>query len=136
MSRCTPYGNSETFARCIYPSGTPKEQTRDSRGKPLPAIFKIVDPLSGEVVPIGERGEIAVKGPTLMLGYLGKPLDETLDGEGFCVTGDGGYVDEAGRLYWVGRLNDIIKTAARRVAIDSVLMSIPGVRVQTIGRAP
>ncbi len=45
---------------------------------------------------MGERGEMAVKGPTLMLGYLGIPLDETLDEEGFFRTGDGGYVDQGG----------------------------------------
>jgi fatty-acyl-CoA synthase len=35
-----------------------------------------------------------------MLGYIGTPLDETLDAEGFFRTGDGGYLDEAGRLFW------------------------------------
>lgn len=39
--------------------------------------IKIVDPLTGETMPLGERGEIAVKGPTLMLGYVGVP-HETL----------------------------------------------------------
>ena len=68
------------------------------------------------MVPVGERGEIAVKGPTLMLGYLGIPLDETLDDEGYFRTGDGGYVDEAGRLFWEGRLNDIIKTGGANVS--------------------
>ena len=133
------YGNTETFTiSAMYASGTPREETRNSRGKPLPGnIFKIVDPLSGAVVPMGERGEIAVKGPTLMLGYLGKPLDETLDAEGFFWTGDGGSVDEDGRLYWEGRLNDIIKTGGANVSpmeIDAVLRTFPGVKVvQTVG---
>ena len=99
--------------------------------------FKIVDPLSGEVVPLGERGEIAVKGPTLMLGYVGVPLDESLDAEGFLRTGDGGWFDEQGRLHWEGRLNDIIKTGGANVSpveIDAVIAAHPAVKVtQTVG---
>jgi fatty-acyl-CoA synthase len=89
------------------------------------------------VQPVGERGEIAIKGPTLMLGYLGIPLDETLDEEGYFRTGDGGYVDEEGRLFWEGRLNDIIKTGGANVSpveIDEIIRSYPGVKVaQTVG---
>ncbi len=58
--------------------------------------LKIIDPLTGAMVPRGEHGEICVKGPTLMLGHLGTPLDETLDAEGFFPTGDGGYLDDTG----------------------------------------
>jgi acyl-CoA synthetase (AMP-forming)/AMP-acid ligase II len=133
------YGNTETFTiSAIYPSGTSDEEIAGSSGKPQPGgVFKIIDPLTGVIVPLGERGEIAVKGPTLMLGYVGTPLDETLDGEGFFRTGDGGYVDEAGRLYWQGRLNDIIKTGGANVSpieIDTILKQCPGVKVtQTVG---
>ena len=93
--------------------------------------------MTGEVVPIGQRGEIAVKGPTLMLGYIGVPLDETLDADGFFRTGDGGYLDERGRLFWQGRLTDIIKTGGANVSpaeVDSVLATYPGVKVaRTVG---
>jgi fatty-acyl-CoA synthase len=72
-----------------------------------------------------------------MMGYLGIPLDETLDAEGFFRTGDGGYVDARGRLFWEGRLNDIIKTGGANVSpveIDSVIQEHPGVKVsQTVG---
>ncbi|GAA0318803.1 FadD3 family acyl-CoA ligase [Sphingomonas oligophenolica] len=137
------YGNTETFTiSAIFPSGTPEEVIGGSHGTPQPGmVFKIVDPLSGETVPMGDRGEIAVKGPTLMLGYLGVPLDETLDDQGYFRTGDGGYVDVlpdgTPRLFWEGRLNDIIKTGGANVSpveIDSVLKSCPGVKVtQTVG---
>jgi len=133
------YGNTETFTiSAIFPSGTPSERIAGSHGEPQPGgVFKIVDPLSGEILPMGERGEIAVKGPTLMLGYLGTPLDETLDSEGFFRTGDGGYVDATGRLFWQGRLNDIIKTGGANVSpieIDTILRQCPGVKVtQTVG---
>jgi acyl-CoA synthetase (AMP-forming)/AMP-acid ligase II len=85
----------------------------------------------------GTPGEIAVKGPTLMLGYLGVPLDVTLDEEGFFRTGDSGYIDAEGRLFWEGRLNDIIKTGGANVSpveIDIVLSRCPGVKIsQTVG---
>lgn len=133
------YGNTETFTiSTSYPANTSREIAGNSHGSPLPGnSLKIVDPLTGIVVPVGERGEIAIKGPTLMLGYLGVPLDETLDDEGYFLTGDGGYVDEAGRLFWEGRLNDIIKTGGANVSpveVDSVIQDCPGVKVtQTVG---
>jgi fatty-acyl-CoA synthase len=133
------YGNTETFTiSAIFPSGTPPERIGRSHGEPQPGMaFKIVDPMTGAVVPMGERGEIAVKGPTLMLGYVGTPLDETLDAEGFFRTGDGGYVDAENRLYWEGRLTDIIKTGGANVSpleIDEVLSRCPGVKISmTVG---
>ena len=133
------YGNTETFTLItVFPSGTPEEVQLKSHGIPTAgSIIKIVDPLTGATMPIGERGEIAVKGPTLMLGYLGIPLAESLDDDGFLRTSDGGYVDEEGRLWWEGRLNDIIKTGGANVSpieIDEVIRTAPGVKVsQTVG---
>jgi acyl-CoA synthetase (AMP-forming)/AMP-acid ligase II len=72
-----------------------------------------------------------------MLGYVGTPLDETLDPEGFFRTGDGGYLDAQGRLFWEGRLTDIIKTGGANVSpreVDEALAGYPGVKVaQTVG---
>jgi fatty-acyl-CoA synthase len=133
------YGNTETFTiTTCFPASTPPAVHAGSSGEALPGnTVKIVDALTGAVVPRGERGEICVKGPTLMLGYLGTPLDETLDGEGFFRTGDGGYLDDAGRLFWEGRLTDIIKTGGANVSpreVDAALVSYPGVKVaQTVG---
>lgn len=133
------YGNTETFTLSVaFPSGTPSDIAGESHGEPLPGnTLKIVDPQTGAVVLRGERGEIAVKGPTLMLGYIGVPIDETLDEEGFFRTGDGGYMDETGRLFWEGRLTDIIKTGGANVSpleIDGVLATYPGVKIgRTVG---
>jgi acyl-CoA synthetase (AMP-forming)/AMP-acid ligase II len=133
------YGNTETFTiSSIFESGTPEERIAGSSGEPQPGMtFKIVDPLSGKIMPLSEEGEIAVKGPTLMLGYLGIPLDETLDEQGFLRTGDGGYLDGEGRLFWKGRLNDIIKTGGANVSpreIDANLLENPAIKLcQTVG---
>src|SRR5262249_53063576 len=65
------------------------------------------------------------------------PLDQTLDEDGYFRTGDGGYVDGEGRLFWEGRLNDIIKTGGANVSpleIDEVISGCPGGKLsQTIG---
>jgi fatty-acyl-CoA synthase len=133
------YGNTETFTITTgYPANTPSEVHADSFGVALPGVtLKIVDPLTGGTIPRGQSGEIRVKGPTLMLGYIGTPLDETLDSEGFFPTGDGGYLDDTGRLYWQGRLTDIIKTGGANVSpreVDEALIEHSGVRVaQTVG---
>jgi acyl-CoA synthetase (AMP-forming)/AMP-acid ligase II len=133
------YGNTECFTLIsVYPSGVSDDVVAGSHGLPTAgSTIRIVNPLSGDTVALGERGEIAVKGPTLMAGYIGIPLDETLDAEGFFHTGDGGYIDAEGRLFWEGRLNDIIKTGGANVSpieIDAVLRDCPGVKIcQSVG---
>lgn len=133
------YGSTEAFTLItVFSANCPEEVHRGSHGVPTAgSTIKIVDPFSGETLPIGERGEIAIKGPTLMMGYLGIPLDESLDDEGFFRTNDGGYMDADGRLFWEGRLNDIIKTGGANVSpleIDEVIRDHPKIKIsQTVG---
>jgi fatty-acyl-CoA synthase len=133
------FGNTETFTLfTAYPANTPDEVTAGSVGVPCHGVtVKIVDPLTGDIVPQGQRGEICVKGPTLMLGYIGIPLTDTLDADGFLRTGDGGHVDGAGRMFWHGRLNDIIKTGGANVSpveVDTLLRTMAQVKIsQTVG---
>jgi fatty-acyl-CoA synthase len=133
------FGTTETMTiNTAYTADTPLERYAGSFGEPLPGnILKIVDPQSRAVVPRGQRGEVCIKGPTLMMGYIGKPVEETLDDQGYFCTGDGGYVDNVGRLYWEGRLNDIIKTGGANVSpeeVDTAIATIAGVkRTQTVG---
>jgi fatty-acyl-CoA synthase len=133
------YGNTETFTIVTgLPACTPDQQDGENHGVALEdCTIKIVDPLTGEVVARGQSGEIAVKGPTLMLGYLGIPLDETLDAEGFFRTGDGGRIDARERLVWEGRMTDIIKTGGANVSpveVDTELAACAGVKLsRTVG---
>lgn len=133
------FGTSETMTiNTSYSADTSAEQYAGSAGVPLPGnTLKIIDPDTGVLRPLGERGEICIKGPTLMLGYLGKGAEDCFDEEGYYRTGDGGYVDGEGRLYWEGRLTEIIRTGGANVSpleIDAVLSSYPGVRrAQTVG---
>jgi fatty-acyl-CoA synthase len=133
------FGNTETFTLfTTYPANTPDEVTAGSVGVPCHGVtVKIIDPLTSDIVPVGQRGEICVKGPTLMLGYIGIALTDTLDEDGFLRTGDGGHVDPQGRMFWHGRLNDIIKTGGANVSpveVDTLLRKMPGVKIsQTVG---
>ncbi|MBK6276908.1 MAG: acyl--CoA ligase [Gammaproteobacteria bacterium] len=136
---CPAYGTTETLTiNTAVEANTAEEEYGGSHGKPLPGnILKIFDPDTGAVVPRGQRGEVAIKGPTLMMGYIGKSIEETFDDEGFFCTGDGGYVDEQGRLFWEGRLTEMIKTGGANVSpieIDAVIATFPGVKItQTVG---
>jgi fatty-acyl-CoA synthase len=133
------YGNTETLTiNASFANSTPAEITGTSHGEPLPGnTIKIVDPMTGAVRARGARGEIAVKGPTLMLGYVGKPFEESFDAEGYFRTGDGGYLDDRGRLFWEGRLTEVIKTGGANVSpleVDALLGPYPGVKIaQTVG---
>jgi fatty-acyl-CoA synthase len=127
------YGNTETFTiTTCFAHDTPPDVVANSHGEVLPGnTVKVVDPLTGAIQPRGQAGEIAVKGPTLMLGYIGVPIDETLDATGFFATGDGGYIDAQGRLVWQGRMNDIIKTGGANVSpveVDTELTACPGLK--------
>ena len=133
------FGCSETITiNCSFPASTPAEVRAQTNGVPMPGnTLKIIDPISNQVVPIAESGEICIKGPTLMSGYLKTPLDNSVDDEGFYRTGDGGFVDNEGRLHWEGRLNDVIKTGGANVSpveVDQVIMQYPGIKVaHTVG---
>jgi fatty-acyl-CoA synthase len=133
------YGSTETFTLVTAPAdNSPEAVAEDHHGVPLAGnTIRIVDPMTSKVLGINEEGEIALKGPTLMCGYLRVPPEEAFDAEGFFRTGDGGFVDSQGRLHWQGRLTAIIKTGGANVSppeIDAVLAKCPGVKIgATVG---
>lgn len=91
---------------------------------------RIVDVRSRVELPAGELGEVQVRGPQVMRGYLGQPESAHLDDEGWFSTGDLGYQDEEGYLFLVDRLKDVFKCDNWLVApseIERVLLSHPRV---------
>ncbi|RDX71078.1 4-coumarate--CoA ligase-like 9, partial [Mucuna pruriens] len=78
---------------------------------------KIVDPVTGEALLPGLKGELWLRGPTIMKGYVGdeKATVETMDSEGWLKTGDLCYFDSDGFLYIVDRLKELIKYKAYQV---------------------
>jgi long-chain acyl-CoA synthetase len=111
-----------------------------SVGIPYPdTIVKLVDPDSGQVVPVGEPGEVVVKGPEVFtLGYFKKP-EETANTlrDGWIYTGDVCRMDEDGYFYVVDRLKDMVNISGYKVftrTVDDVLIEHPDIDVAaTIG---
>ncbi|WP_020497313.1 class I adenylate-forming enzyme family protein [Sciscionella marina] len=82
-----------------------------------------------EVLP-GQKGELCIRGPQRMLGYLADPDSGALTGDGWLRTGDVGYVDADGALYLVDRIKDVFKCDNELVApaeLEGVLAAHPAV---------
>jgi len=78
---------------------------------------KIVNTETGAVCGVGERGELCLSGPNIMVGYLNKPeaTADSFDADGFYKTGDVGYVDGDGLYYVVDRVKELIKVKGYQV---------------------
>lgn len=117
------YGTTETVtACCLTPTHISKE---GSIGIPFPDIYiKIVKPDTDEELPYGEEGEILLAGPTVMQKYINHPEEtaRTLrthkDGLTWVYTGDLGYMDTDGFIYFKGR--------AKRMIVSSGYNIYPG----------
>jgi long-chain acyl-CoA synthetase len=102
-----------------------------SAGRPAVCVeVRIVDPEDREV-PRGTVGEIVVRGPNVMLGYLNKPeaTAEALRG-GWMHTGDGGYMDEDGFVYVCDRIKDRIVSGGETIysaEVETAIASHPDV---------
>ena len=134
------WGMSEGAPFCLNHLD-PFERKLLSVGNPVPeTLVEIVDIDTGEqVLPIGEAGEVRVKGPQLMRGYRNNPGEtaRTLR-DGWIYTGDIGYVDEDGFLFLVDRKKDMVIVGGYNVyprEIDEVLFNHPAIReAATVGK--
>ena len=90
-----------------------------SIGKVVPNTeVKIVDLVTGAALGARQSGELLIRGPQIMRGYLNRPQDtaEAIDEEGWYHTGDVGYVDDEGWFYVVDRTKELIKYKGLQVA--------------------
>jgi acyl-CoA synthetase (AMP-forming)/AMP-acid ligase II len=93
---------------------------------------KIVDVETGAPLGSGQEGEICMRGPQMMKGYLNSPdaTAATIDADGWLHTGDIGYCDESGHFYIVDRLKELIKYKGMQVApaeLEGLLLTHPSV---------
>lgn len=90
-------------------------------GKPIPGVVVAVHDEQGNPMPVGVHGEVVLKGPNVMLGYLGKPKEtETVIRDGWLYTGDIGFLDEDGYLTLTGLKKDLIITSGFNVYCQEV----------------
>ena len=128
---CEGYGLSETSPSATCNPVTSKEFS-GTIGLPLPSTYiKILDD-NGHEVPLGQAGEIAIKGPQVMAGYWQRP-DETakvMTADGYFKSGDIGIMDERGYTKIVDRKKDMILVSGFNVypnEIEDVVAAMPGV---------
>ena len=121
------YGSSETAQ---IATNLPNRSKPGTCGVPWPDIIIIVGE-DGRPLPRGERGEILVRGPSVMSGYLNAPeLNRSAFVDGWFRTGDIGSLDEEGFLTLHGRQKELINRGSEKIApleIDQALMRHPGV---------
>ncbi|HEY0826123.1 MAG TPA: long-chain-fatty-acid--CoA ligase [Ramlibacter sp.] len=128
---CEGYGLSETSPSASCNPVTSTEFT-GTIGVPLPStIMKCIDD-EGNEVPLGQPGEIAIKGPQVMAGYWQRP-DETakvMTAGGYFKSGDIGVMDERGYFRIVDRKKDMVLVSGFNVypnEVEDVVMQLPGV---------
>jgi long-chain acyl-CoA synthetase len=95
----------------------------------------------GRVLPFGEVGELQMRGPMTMRGYLGRPeaTAHALDADGWLHTGDLARMDADGYLYVVDRLKDMIITAGFNIypaELERVIAEHPDVAMAAVGSIP
>jgi fatty-acyl-CoA synthase len=118
----------------------PFERKAATVGKPLPHTeVKIISSQTGEIVPIGERGELCCRGYLVMAGYYQMPekTAEAIDTEGWLHTGDLATIDKDGYVNIVGRLKDMVIRGGENLfptEIEEFLIRHPKVAdVQVLG---
>jgi len=125
------YGLTETSpAACINPLDL--AEYNGSIGLPIPSTDACIKDDAGNQLPVGEVGELCIKGPQVMKGYWQRP-DETasaIDAEGWLHTGDIARMDAEGFFYIVDRKKDMILVSGFNVypnEVEDVIAMMPGV---------
>jgi long-chain acyl-CoA synthetase len=128
---CEAYGLSETSpAATANPTDT--DSFSGTIGLPFPSTDIAILDDDGQPVPLGQPGEIAIRGPQVMAGYWNQP-DETarvMTADGFFKSGDIGIMDERGYTRIVDRKKDMILVSGFNVypnEVEGVVAGLPGV---------
>lgn len=134
------YGMTETCSMVCYVGDEDAVERSESVGRPLPVTdLRVLDPESDEDTPVGEVGEVTVRGPQVAIGYWTpegiKPL---VDADGWLRTGDGARLVD-GFVVLADRLKDVIKRAGESVfsiEVEEVLYQHPAVLEASVTGVP
>lgn len=110
----------------------------NSIGRPLPDVEIAVRDDDGKLLPKGQVGEIIIRTPRIMKGYAGRADDAALP-DGWRATGDLGWVDDEGYVFFAGRKDDMIIRGGENVApaeVEAVLMSHPAIEEAAVIGVP
>ena len=99
-----------------------KLQRLSSIGKPMSDVEMGIMDEEGNMLPVGEVGEIVARGPRVMSGYWkdDEKTEKTIDKDGWVHTGDMGYVDEDGYYFLSGRATDMIIRGGENISPEEV----------------
>lgn len=133
------YGLTETSPFASY-NDVP-ERKPGSLGRPIDGVrMRILDVDDGRSLGPGATGEIAIKGPNVMLGYWNRPADtEKVLREGWFRTGDIGYMDDEGYFFIHDRLKDMVNLGGHKVypaEVEAVLYRHPAVAEAAVYGVP
>ena len=123
------YGLTETSPVTHSSPADPVKMKLGSVGPAAPNTeCKLLDPATGEELGVSDEGEICVRGPQVMKGYLNNPeaTARTIDKDQWLHTGDIGYADEDGHFYIVDRVKELIKYKGFQVPpaeLEAVLLT-------------
>lgn len=133
------YGLTETSpAACINPMNL--SEFNGKIGLPISSTEVSIQDDDWNELPLGEHGEICIRGPQVMRGYWNRPKEtsDVLSNEDWLHTGDIGFMDEAGFVQIVDRKKDIILVSGFNVSpneVEGVIAAHPGVlEVGVIGK--
>jgi acyl-CoA synthetase (AMP-forming)/AMP-acid ligase II len=125
------YGASEVPVIAVNPVGDPARWRLDSAGKPPPGVaLRVVDLDTGGILEAGEVGEIQVRSPSVMAGYLPDAATAEVLSDGWYRTGDVGWLEPEGWVHLTDRSKEMMKVNGFQVApaeIEGVLHGHPAV---------
>ena len=125
------YGLTEAPIVVMATTGDPDGKLAETEGKPTPGVELVVVGLDGHRAAPGQEGEIRLKGPQVIRGYLDPSLDaDAFDSEGYFRSGDLGIVDKEGFVTITGRLKDVIIRHGENISakeVEDLLYAHPAV---------
>ena len=123
------YGSTEAAPRLTYLDPDLLPAKLGSIGRAIPNVEVIVADENGQRLPPRTIGELAARGPNIMLGYWrDEKSTAAVLRHGYYFTGDLGYEDEEGCIFLTGRARDIIKTGGNRVSAKEIEDRIAEIR--------